>query len=90
MLRQQPFEASQRPTKRTHISPLHQDAAESLSKGNKPVKPVGEGGFTFATASVTSSNEAPQTTTDTSLTSLTSSPGFGSVFFSTAGGFKMY
>lgn len=85
VLRQQPFEASQRPTKRTHISPLHQDAAESLSKGNKPVKPVGEGGFTFATASVTSSNEAPQTTTDTSLTSLTSSPGFGSVFFSTAG-----
>ena len=88
--RQLPHEANQRPAKRTHISPLHQDAVGSSNITQpKPIKPVSAGGFSFGNASVGVTSKTTQVLQSTSgLTSFQSSDGFGSVFSSTSGKFE--
>ncbi|XP_044181542.1 uncharacterized protein LOC122962474 isoform X2 [Acropora millepora] len=84
--RQLSHEANQRPAKRTHISPLHQDAVGGSNITQpKPVKPVTAGGFSFGNASLGVNSETTQVLQSTSgLTSFQSSDGFGSVFSSTS------
>ncbi|XP_074607100.1 germinal-center associated nuclear protein-like isoform X2 [Acropora palmata] len=84
--RQLSHEANQRPAKRTHISPLHQDAVGGSNITQpKPIKPVSAGGFSFGNASLGVNSETTQVLQNTSgLTSFQSSDGFGSVFSSTS------
>ena len=87
--RQPSHEANQRPAKRTHISPLHQDAVGGSNITQpKQIKPVSAGGFSFGNASLGVNSETTQVLQSTSgLTSFQSSNGFGSVFSSTSGNF---
>lgn len=88
--RQPSHEANQRPAKRTHISPLHQDAVGGSNITQpKQIKPVSAGGFSFGNASLGVNSKTTQVLQSTSgLTSFQSSDGFGSVFSSTSGKFQ--
>ena len=90
--RQQPYEANQRPAKRSHISPLHQDSVVSSGNEPEPVKPVGTAAFSFGTAQTVICSEATQfthTTTISAVSPFSTAPSFGSTFSASAGRFMM-
>lgn len=91
MQKQQPYEASQRPAKRSHVSPLHQDSADAVSSDTKPVKPDGTAGFRFGTAHLGVSRETTSfmhSATTSTTSTFSTAPGLGSVFSSSTGGFS--
>ena len=89
--RQQPYEANQRPVRRNHISPLHQDSVVSSGNGPEPVKLVGTAAFSFGTAQTAICSEATQfirATTISAVSPFSTAPaGFGSAFPASAGWF---
>ena len=77
----QPDASSQRPAKKSHISPLHQDAIVSGAVHLNPFKPAAMAAFSFGMAQAVISSEIPQFThTSTTNTSVSAAPGFGTAF----------
>ena len=88
--RVQPSGTSQKPAKRSHVSPLHQDGS-SGGMESKLVKPVATAGFSFGTAKTVISSEASLFTQSTSdaVSSFSTVPGFGSAFPTFTGMFSI-